>query len=292
MNAEYEAPTESDAEAADAIVFGTPTRFGNVSSELKAFVDSLGGLWFQGKLVGKGGRRVLLHWQSAWRQREHEPDHVQLHGAFGLDHRPAGVRRPDHVPGGNALRGDLDLRSERCAADGERPASGPLSRTPYRAGRQGFEGRQVRRAEVNLVPRFSLRGASLKGSMMLSFQHRFAPLWAAGALAACGSVVQAAPAGTDHIRGTIAGFQGKMMTVTSVSGPVRVLLTAKTPVVSVVPSDRAHIKDGSFLGIASQPRPDGSQRAMEVVVFPRSGGAARGKAATPGTCPVPAPIPR
>jgi NAD(P)H dehydrogenase (quinone) len=55
MNALYEAPTSADAEWADAIVFGTPTRFGNVSSELKAFVDSLGGLWFQGKLVGKAG---------------------------------------------------------------------------------------------------------------------------------------------------------------------------------------------------------------------------------------------
>ena len=55
MNAQYEAPTEADAEWADAIVFGTPTRFGNVSSELKAWVDSLGGLWFQGKLVGKVG---------------------------------------------------------------------------------------------------------------------------------------------------------------------------------------------------------------------------------------------
>ncbi len=55
MNAEYLAPTEADAEAADAIIFGTPTRFGNVSSELKAYVDSLGGLWFQGKLVGKVG---------------------------------------------------------------------------------------------------------------------------------------------------------------------------------------------------------------------------------------------
>jgi NAD(P)H dehydrogenase (quinone) len=55
MNAEYDAPTEADAEAADAIIFGTPTRFGNVSSELKSFVDSLGGLWFQGKLVGKAG---------------------------------------------------------------------------------------------------------------------------------------------------------------------------------------------------------------------------------------------
>jgi len=55
MNAEYEAPTEADAEWADAIIFGTPTRFGNVSAELKSFVDSLGGLWFQGKLNGKVG---------------------------------------------------------------------------------------------------------------------------------------------------------------------------------------------------------------------------------------------
>ena len=55
MNQQYEAPTSGDAEWADAIVFGSPTRFGNVSSELKAYVDSLGGLWFQGKLVDKAG---------------------------------------------------------------------------------------------------------------------------------------------------------------------------------------------------------------------------------------------
>lgn len=55
MNAQYEAPSPADAEGADAIIFGTPTRFGNVTSELKAYVDSLGGLWFQGKLVGKAG---------------------------------------------------------------------------------------------------------------------------------------------------------------------------------------------------------------------------------------------
>ncbi len=55
MNAAYEAPTPADAEAADAIIFGTPTRFGSISSELKAYMDSLGGLWFQGKLNGKAG---------------------------------------------------------------------------------------------------------------------------------------------------------------------------------------------------------------------------------------------
>ncbi|RYE45610.1 MAG: NAD(P)H:quinone oxidoreductase [Hyphomicrobiales bacterium] len=55
MNAKYEAPTEADADWADAIVFGTPTRFGSISAELKAYIDSLGGLWFQGKLNGKAG---------------------------------------------------------------------------------------------------------------------------------------------------------------------------------------------------------------------------------------------
>lgn len=55
MNALYEAPTTADAEWADGIIFGTPTRFGNISSELKAYVDGLGGLWFQGKLNGKAG---------------------------------------------------------------------------------------------------------------------------------------------------------------------------------------------------------------------------------------------
>ena len=55
MNAKYEAPTAADAEGADAIIFGTPTRFGAISSELKAYIDSLGGLWFQGKTNGKVG---------------------------------------------------------------------------------------------------------------------------------------------------------------------------------------------------------------------------------------------
>jgi NAD(P)H dehydrogenase (quinone) len=53
MIAEYGAPTHADAEWADGILFGTPTRFGNSSAELKAFIDGLGGLWFQGKLNGK-----------------------------------------------------------------------------------------------------------------------------------------------------------------------------------------------------------------------------------------------
>ncbi len=42
-----------DLEWADAYLFGTPTRFGNVSAQLKQFLDSAGGLWFEGKLADK-----------------------------------------------------------------------------------------------------------------------------------------------------------------------------------------------------------------------------------------------
>ncbi|GIF50392.1 NAD(P)H dehydrogenase (quinone) [Asanoa ferruginea] len=38
---------------ADGVIFGSPTRFGNVSSQMKHFLDSLGGLWAQGLLADK-----------------------------------------------------------------------------------------------------------------------------------------------------------------------------------------------------------------------------------------------
>lgn len=45
----------SDLEWADAIIFGTPTRYGAATSQLRAFIDTTGGLWFQGKLANKIG---------------------------------------------------------------------------------------------------------------------------------------------------------------------------------------------------------------------------------------------
>jgi NAD(P)H dehydrogenase (quinone) len=45
----------ADLEWADAIIFGTPTRYGGATSQLRAFIDTTGGLWFQGKLANKIG---------------------------------------------------------------------------------------------------------------------------------------------------------------------------------------------------------------------------------------------
>jgi NAD(P)H dehydrogenase (quinone) len=40
---------------ADAVIFGTPTRFGNMCGQMRQFLDATGGLWIKGALVGKVG---------------------------------------------------------------------------------------------------------------------------------------------------------------------------------------------------------------------------------------------
>lgn len=47
-----EATPESMVDA-DLILLGSPTYFGNVTAEMKAFMDATGGLWFHGKMIGK-----------------------------------------------------------------------------------------------------------------------------------------------------------------------------------------------------------------------------------------------
>jgi NAD(P)H dehydrogenase (quinone) len=44
-----------DLAEADAIIFGTPTRFGNMAAQMKNFLDQTGGLWAKGALIGKIG---------------------------------------------------------------------------------------------------------------------------------------------------------------------------------------------------------------------------------------------
>lgn len=45
--------TAADMEWANAYLFSTPTRFGQAASQMRAFIDTLGGIWFQGKLANK-----------------------------------------------------------------------------------------------------------------------------------------------------------------------------------------------------------------------------------------------
>ena len=47
------AATGDDIVWADAVIFGSPTRFGSPAAQLRTFIDSLGGLWAEGKLADK-----------------------------------------------------------------------------------------------------------------------------------------------------------------------------------------------------------------------------------------------
>ncbi|RQU78999.1 NAD(P)H:quinone oxidoreductase [Burkholderia cenocepacia] len=47
--------TVDELAAYDAIIFGTPTRFGNMAGQMRTFLDQTGGLWMKGALVGKIG---------------------------------------------------------------------------------------------------------------------------------------------------------------------------------------------------------------------------------------------
>lgn len=50
---EIEVATPDDLVWADAIIISAPTRFGNIASQMKDFIDSLGGVWSKGQLVNK-----------------------------------------------------------------------------------------------------------------------------------------------------------------------------------------------------------------------------------------------
>lgn len=47
--------TMEELASADAVIFGTPTRFGNMCGQMRQFLDATGQLWMQGALIGKVG---------------------------------------------------------------------------------------------------------------------------------------------------------------------------------------------------------------------------------------------
>jgi len=79
----------------------------------------------------------------------------------------------------------------------------------------------------------------------------------------------AATAQTMRVRGTIAKADGNVLTLKSSDGAeVKLTLTENAMIVAVVKASMADIKEGTFLGSAAMPQPDGSQKALEVRIFP------------------------
>ena len=98
--------TVDELAQADAVIFGTPTRFGNMCGQMRQFLDATGSLWAEGALVGKVGS---VFTSSATQHGGQESTiltfHVSLlhHGfvVVGLPYAFQGQMRMDEITGGS-----------------------------------------------------------------------------------------------------------------------------------------------------------------------------------------------
>lgn len=96
----------ADLKGYDAIIFGTPTRFGMMAAQMKNFIDQCGGLWANGDLIGKvGGVFTSTGTQHGGQESTLLNFHtVLLHLGFlvaGLPYSFAGQTRMDEITGGS-----------------------------------------------------------------------------------------------------------------------------------------------------------------------------------------------
>ena len=129
----------------DAIIFGTPTRYGNMAAQMKQFLDQTGGLWAQGKLVGKvGSVFASTATQHGGQETTITSFHTVLlhHGMVivGLPYAFQGMTRMDEVVGGTPY-GATTL------------SGGDGSRQPSQTELEGarFQGRHVAEIAAKLA---------------------------------------------------------------------------------------------------------------------------------------------
>lgn len=130
----------------DAILFGTPTRFGNMAGQMRSFLDGLGGLWMQNRLVGKVGSAFC---STASQHGGHETTLTSFHTTLlhlgmivvGLPSTCPGLSTMTEVAGGSPY-------GAGCIAGG-----GPHARmpTPLELDNCRFQGEHVARIAARLA---------------------------------------------------------------------------------------------------------------------------------------------
>jgi NAD(P)H dehydrogenase (quinone) len=162
MRLEQKAPvaTVEELPGYDAIIFGTPTRFGNMAAQMRNFLDQTGGHWAQGALVGKVGSVFA---STATQHGGQETTIASFHWTLlhqgmiivGLPYAFAGLTRMDEISGGTPY-GATTL------------SKGDGSRQPSENELEGarFQGRHVAEIAVRLE-----RGAGERGPAPKSIRN-------------------------------------------------------------------------------------------------------------------------
>lgn len=140
--------TVDELASADAIIFGTPTRFGNMCGQMRQFLDATGQLWMDGALVGKvGSVFVSTATQHGGQESTILSFHTTLlhHGmvVVGLPYAFEGQLRIDEISGGSPY-GATTI----AGTNGERSAS----QNELEGAR--FQGRHV----ATIAAKLSARG--------------------------------------------------------------------------------------------------------------------------------------
>ena len=162
MSLDQQAPVASPGELADydAIIFGTPTRYGGMAAQMRNFLDQTGGLWVRGALVGKvGSVFASTATQHGGQETTITSFHTTLlhHGMIivGLPYSFAGQTIMDEITGGSPY-GATTI------------AAGDGSRQPSRNELDGarFQGRHVSEIAAKLE-----RGAGERGPAPANMQN-------------------------------------------------------------------------------------------------------------------------
>ena len=143
------APIATTEELADydAIIFGTPTRFGNMTAQMRNFLDQTGGLWTKGALIGKVGS---VFTSSATQHGGQESTILSFHTTLlhhgmvivGVPYSCADQMRTDEITGGSPYGA-----STITGGDGKRmPSANEL-------GIARFQGRHVAEIAKRLTAR-------------------------------------------------------------------------------------------------------------------------------------------
>jgi len=98
--------TVEELASADAVIFGTPTRFGNMCGQMRQFLDATGQLWTKGALIGKVGS---VFTSSATQHGGQESTILSFHATLlhhgfvvvGLPYAFQGQMRIDEITGGS-----------------------------------------------------------------------------------------------------------------------------------------------------------------------------------------------
>ena len=90
-----------------------------------------------------------------------------------------------------------------------------------------------------------------------------------GSIALTLGAVAVAQQAAERLSGRIEQIEGRVLTLKPISGDaVKLMLTSDARVVAVMKADLADVREGTFLGSAAMPQPDGSQKALEIHIFP------------------------